>query len=162
MSSGWVGRRSDDRKKVERARMATWMEAPIEGSEVGGTSEIAVRPDGSPSEIDPWIVLDAGIWPGANVPEREATGFLGSEEARPPIPAVIAAWRAADRELAGLAEGDPDWDRVHAELVGLRALHHRLFEARMAQDPTGGESSSRWTFAIMAWGPTPLPAGVMA
>jgi hypothetical protein len=167
----WLGGPAIGRSQEgERARMATWMEAPIEASEVDGRGEIGVLPDGPPSEIDPWIVLDAAIWPGANVPEREAiatpaqpwSGPLEHEDPTPPIHEVIAAWRAADRELAGLVEGDPDWNRIHAELVGLRALHHRLFDARMARDPAGGESSSRWTFAIMAWGPAPLPAGVMA
>jgi hypothetical protein len=47
---------------------------------------------------------------------------------------VLAAWRAAERALAGLAIGDPDIDRVHAELVGLRALHHRLFDARLVPE----------------------------
>lgn len=150
--------------------MATWMEASIEGSEVGGTGEIAVLPDGPRSEIDPWMVLDAATWPGANPPQHEAIttpvepwiGPLGPEAATPPIHRVIADWRAADRELAGLVEGDPEWNRVCAELIGLRALHHRLFEARLAQDLNGGESSTRWALAIMAWGPAPVPSRVMA
>lgn len=157
-----------------RARMATWMEAPIEGPEVGVAREIGVFGDRPPSEIDPRIVLDAGIWPGANSPRPEGipppspapvqqpTGCLEHEDANPPIHQVIAAWRAADRALAGLVEGDPEWNRIHAELVGLRTLHHSLFEARMVQEPTGSESSARWAFAVMAWGPEPLPARVMA
>jgi hypothetical protein len=131
--------------------MATTTEAPIGDSEVGGTREIAVLPDGPRSEMDPWIVLGADTWPGANAPA-----------ATPSIQQVIAAWRAADRELALLVEGDLEWNRICAELIGLRALHHRLFEARMAQDPTGGESSTRWSLAIMAWGPEPLPGRVLA
>jgi hypothetical protein len=108
------------------------MEAPIEKREVITTP------------VQPWI------------------GPLEDEVATPPIHQVIAAWRAADRELAGLVEGDPEWNRIHAELIGLRALHHLLFEARMAASPTDGESSARSEFALMTWGSAPLPAPVMA
>jgi hypothetical protein len=80
----------------------------------------------------------------------------------PRIHDVISAWRAADRELAGLVEDDPERDRVQSELVVLRAVHHRLFAARMAASPTIDESSVRSEFGVMAWGPEPLPAGVMA
>jgi hypothetical protein len=161
-------------RKDERGRMATWMEAPVEGLEAAVRGETGALLDGPPSAIEPWIVLDAGIWPGKSHPPGDSvprpgpapaeprTGLLELEDATPRIDEVIAAWRIADRQLARLAEDDPEWEGVHAELVGLRALHHRLFEARRGASPTCGESFARWTGAIMAWGPAPLPARVMA
>ena len=141
--------------------MATLMEAPIAGSEAGVTGEIQLLPDGPPSGIDPWFELDAGVWSGpAEI--RPPSVFLEDGDATRRICDVIAAWRAADRELAGLVEGDPGWARVHDELVGLRALHHRLFAAHVGESPTGEEPAARWAFAIMAWGPAPLPSRVMA
>ena len=95
-------------------------------------------------------------------PAQPRTGLLELEDATPRIDDVIAAWRTADRELARLAEDDPEWEVVHAELVGLRALHHRLFEVRRGAWPTGGASFARWTVAVMAWGPASLPGRVMA
>jgi hypothetical protein len=45
---------------------------------------------------------------------------------------VLTAWRAAERELAGITLESPDWPRVHADLVGLRATYHRLFHERLS------------------------------
>jgi hypothetical protein len=45
---------------------------------------------------------------------------------------VLTAWRAAERELAGITLESPDWPRVHADLVGLRAAYHRLFNERLS------------------------------
>ena len=56
---------------------------------------------------------------------------LSARDASPAICDVVAAWRTADRELAGLVENEPELNRVRAEIIGLRALHHRLFEARL-------------------------------
>jgi hypothetical protein len=44
---------------------------------------------------------------------------------------VLAAWRAAEREMSAIPDASPEWPRVHAELVGLRAAYHRLFHERM-------------------------------
>lgn len=44
---------------------------------------------------------------------------------------VLAAWRAAERELADTPLESTDWPRVHADLVGLRAAYHRLFQERL-------------------------------
>jgi hypothetical protein len=44
---------------------------------------------------------------------------------------VLAAWRAAEREMSSISDDSPEWPRVHAELVGLRAAYHRLFQERM-------------------------------
>jgi hypothetical protein len=71
--------------------------------------------------------------------------------------AVVTAWRAAQRTLDRLAEGSPEWNDVHAELVGLRALHHRLFDARLLADAGHGDGPARPTLTMMAWGPTWMP-----
>ena len=122
--------------------MATWMEAPVESLEPGVMGEVAALLEDPLSEIDSWVVLDTGIWPGD--PSGHDRELTAARDVGPPICDVIVAWRAADRELAGLAEDDPEWNRVHAELVGLRALHHRLFEARMGESPRGDEFAARW------------------
>lgn len=44
---------------------------------------------------------------------------------------ILTAWRAADRALAGLEEDAPEWARVHARLVSLRASYHQLFAERV-------------------------------
>jgi hypothetical protein len=102
-------------------------------------------------------------WLEAAIDGSEAgiTGEMASGGA-PRIRDVILAWRAAERELAGLVEADPKRERVRAELVSLRAIHHRLFAARMAESPAGRTSSARWELAVLAWGSAPLPARVMA
>lgn len=152
--------------------MATWMEAPVEGTKSGAGAEIGATVDGSPTELDSWIELDASVWPGASRsprdgipfvspgPDQPSTGSLEPAHGTARICDVIAAWRVAERQIAEMVEDDPDRGRVQADLVGLRALHHGLFEARMRRRP--GEASARWTIAILAWGRAPLPARVLA
>jgi len=152
--------------------MATWMEAPVEGTKSGPRIESGATVDGSPTELDPWIELDAGVWPSAGPSPRDAipfvspgpdepsTGPLEPGHGTPRICDVIAAWRVAARQMAEMVQDDPDRDRVQADVIGLRALHHELFEARMHRWPR--EASARWTFAILAWGRAPVPARVLA
>jgi hypothetical protein len=45
---------------------------------------------------------------------------------------VLAAWRAAERELAGHVEGSPTWVCLQAAMSDLRSLHARLFDERFA------------------------------
>ena len=112
------------------------------------------------AEDDDWIVLfervgrlaESDLDPRAGSTETvevdpPSAGAFGSPNGiaeAPDDPArlweIIAAWRAADRELALLAEDDPDWNRVHAEVVGLRALHHRRFDARLDQERVRSEA----------------------
>jgi hypothetical protein len=151
--------------------MATWM-APVEGTTPRAGVEIEPTLDGPVAELDPWMVLDARVWPGASPSLRDtipvaspgtiqpSTGSLEPEHTTPRICDVIAAWRAAERRMTELVQDDPDRDRLQAELVGFRALHHGLFEARMRHWPTG--ASCRGTFAIMAWGRLPPRARVLA
>ena len=51
------------------------------------------------------------------------------------ISEVLTAWRAADRDLNDILEASPDWPRVHAEVLGLRAVYHRLFDERRDKRP---------------------------
>lgn len=44
---------------------------------------------------------------------------------------VIRAWRAAERELAAVPEGDPASIRLETLVRDLRALHHLLFAERI-------------------------------
>jgi len=44
---------------------------------------------------------------------------------------VLASWRSAERELAATTLDSPEWTRLHADLVGLRAAYHRLFNERL-------------------------------
>lgn len=44
---------------------------------------------------------------------------------------VLAAWRAAERELAGLSADSPEWGRVHALIIDHRTTYLRLFDERM-------------------------------
>lgn len=46
---------------------------------------------------------------------------------------VLAAWRAAERELGQVADGSPEWPRLHANVVGLRASYHRIVDERSAK-----------------------------
>lgn len=50
--------------------------------------------------------------------------------ARIHIHEILTAWRAADRALGVIAEDSPEWARVHARLVTLRASYHQLFGER--------------------------------
>jgi hypothetical protein len=43
---------------------------------------------------------------------------------------ILTAWRAADRALGVIAEGSPEWARVHARVVSLRASYHQVFADR--------------------------------
>ena len=46
------------------------------------------------------------------------------------ISAVLASWRAAERELSELPETSPDRQRLRAVVERLRVIHHHLFAER--------------------------------
>ena len=114
--------------------------------------------DGPASEIERWIALDVGAWPFGR--DHEANPVSDGAIAAPPPPIrprtrliesdgvslaicdVVEAWRAAERELAGLVENEPEWNRVTAEIIGVRALHQRLFEARLGSRPGRGDAAA--------------------
>lgn len=60
-------------------------------------------------------------------PFRQAIGL----PAKVDIHEVLTAWRAADRALGGIEEDAPEWARLHARLVSLRASYHQLFAERV-------------------------------
>ena len=119
------------------------------------------------SVVVPWIALfeRPGGWAPDEIDSGPATAVeqADARDETPHLWDVIAAWRAADRELAAMTQDDPDWNRVHAELVGLRALHHRLFDARARHETSRREAAvSAFTDAARAWwrdgAPRPVPA----
>lgn len=118
--------------------------------------------DTSSSTIDPWLVLFDRARGRSRDEADPGTSLRTSLVVETPhLWDVLAAWRAADRELAGLAVDDSDWNRVHAEMVGLRELHHRLFAARLAQDAIRGETTiARFADAARAWLQDAAPASV--
>lgn len=92
---------------------------------VSGPSTIGA---GSASDIA-WLVPQAVesrhlvvMRPGREAVQRAATMI--------DVGTVLMAWRAAERELNEIHEGSPEWSRVNAEIVSLRAAYHRLFEER--------------------------------
>jgi hypothetical protein len=133
--------------------MASWMETPIEHLEIGLVRVLAAPHEDPLSEIGPWVVLDPGVTLGQR---------WDDDGNRPAICDVIATWRAADRRLAGLAMNSPERDGVQAELVGLRALHHRLFDAQIAESPSGGGHVDWSSFGLIAWARGSRPAVVIA
>lgn len=81
--------------------------------------------------------------------ETVASGFLarirpveGSPEAPPTLftaGAVLREWRAAERVLAELAPGTPEWTRAQGEVEMLRGRYQRLFGD--AGQPSGGAAT---------------------
>lgn len=160
--------------------MTAGVEAPVAGRGPRVASESEALFGRPRSRIDQWISLDADTWhhdrssrrpepvksrpsPYEAVPTSSPTAArprtaLGAsvEDASPAICDVLAAWRAAERELVDLDENDPEWSRVHAEFVGLRALHHRLFEARMGPGNAGGGTAATGSASFLTLGPPVL------
>ena len=132
--------------------MTAGVEAPVQAAVLQLVDGQAALLDGLIAEISQWTSLDAHVWPfdrdqGSKQSSDEAvaapnpasirprTRLTDSHGNSPAICEVVAAWRTADRELAGLVENEPEWNRVRAEIIALRALHHRLFEARLGSRP---------------------------
>jgi hypothetical protein len=65
---------------------------------------------------------------GAARPASPLAVMRGGASGR--IRAILASWRATERELSELPEGSPDRPRLRAVVEGLRATHHRLFAER--------------------------------
>ena len=139
--------------------MTAGVEAPVQAAGLQPVGGQAALLDDPIAEIDRWILLDVPKWPfgrdhgskpasdddvAAPNPAsiRPRTRLTDSHGNSPAICDVVAAWRTADRELTGLVENEPEWNRVRAEIIGLRALHHRLFEARLASHTVGGDATA--------------------
>jgi hypothetical protein len=54
---------------------------------------------------------------------------------------VLSRWRAAERALAVVPQGTPDWARIQAGLIELQALHRALFEERLRSLEDGPNGS---------------------
>jgi hypothetical protein len=48
---------------------------------------------------------------------------------------VLAAWRAAERELAALSVDSPEWSEVRGKVLELRASYHQLFSEHLHRWP---------------------------
>lgn len=48
---------------------------------------------------------------------------------------VLAAWRAAERELAALPDDSPDWADARIRVLELRATYHQLFNEHLHRWP---------------------------
>lgn len=155
--------------------MTAGIETPVGGRRPRLASDLEALFGGPRPDIDRWTSLDADPWhddrsrpvpepvelrplPDDATPAASSAQILpraarpATDETAPAICDVLAAWRAAERELAGLAQGDPDWNRVHAEFVGLRALHHRLFAARMAREVAAGQAAATRSARFLSLG----------
>jgi hypothetical protein len=59
------------------------------------------------------------------------------------IPAVLVAWRAAERDLDHFALGSDEWRSVQAEFVRLRASYQRLFQEKLRSVAEPGVPAGR-------------------
>ena len=46
---------------------------------------------------------------------------------------ALAAWRAAERDLAQVTAADPEWQSLSAVLVDARAAYHRLVDTHRSR-----------------------------
>ena len=63
---------------------------------------------------DPGVVWVAGL------PDERASAELTMRD-------LLSTWRAAERRLEGMAEGDGEWPRIREQVVALRVAYQRLF-----------------------------------
>lgn len=49
------------------------------------------------------------------------------------LPEVLAAWRACERELAGMTVDSPDQELLEANVAMLRAIYQRIYVERMGR-----------------------------
>ena len=83
--------------------------------------------------------------PAIDAPDLATVGEVQRTTDRPVpksgIQEVLAAWRAAERELDDVPENSPEWSGIHAKLVGLRASYQQLFTEFRDRRPSGED---RW------------------
>ena len=72
----------------------------------------------------------------ANLGVRRAPGLS--------IADLLAAWRAAERQLDSIPEGSPAWVECHATVVGFRAAYHQLVNERLDRPPRSGLRVAGW------------------
>ena len=133
--------------------MATWPAVSVGHPGSGGTAVLIPDVSGPHEPSDQSLAFGASAWPDRDdrravrpahrahdprvqdppsgpPPIRPELDLMRRDEAGVAICDVLAAWRAAERELAGLVAGDRRANLVEAEVCGLRDLHQRLFAAR--------------------------------
>jgi hypothetical protein len=62
------------------------------------------------------------------LPEDLAAVRAEDASARLSMHDILTAWRVADRALAELAEGTPEWAAVNATIISLRASYRARFD----------------------------------
>ena len=65
---------------------------------------------------------------------QDASGGAPGDRSRQSagIPGVLEAWRAVERDLDRLPVGSPEWRRLQAEFLSLRASYQRLFQEKLS------------------------------
>jgi hypothetical protein len=94
-----------------------------------GTAGIR-RADGTTIRVSYAIEADesavrARIWPVDGSPDAPTTLYTVGD--------VLREWRAAERELAELSPGTPEWARTLDEIVVLRRQYQEIFRALKAR-----------------------------
>ena len=72
---------------------------------------------------DPGLVWVAGL------PDERASAELTMRD-------LLSTWRAAERRLEGIAEGDGEWSLIREQVVALRVAYQRLFAQIRRRLPT--------------------------
>ena len=75
----------------------------------------------------------------SQAPDQVVAGSVVDVVDRPvrgvPVFDVLAAWRAAERELAAIPAGSLDWAHARASVLELRASYHQLFNEHLHRWP---------------------------
>jgi PAS domain-containing protein len=69
----------------------------------------------------------ARLWPAEDAPPTATSGLT--------VGGVLREWRSAERELAGLVPGTPEWLRRLSEIEALRGRYQEVFKA--VEPPAG-------------------------
>jgi hypothetical protein len=83
--------------------------------------------DDPPRAFDRAVRAAASAWTPRLVAGTERNLAAG----RAAIPEILAAWRAAERELAGMTGDSPAQELLEANVSMLQALYQRLYRERM-------------------------------
>jgi hypothetical protein len=102
-------------------------EAPHERDAPERLRQGLVRVDDPPGAFDRALRAAAAVWTPRLVAGTGRTVAAG----RIAIPEILAAWRAAERELAGMTGDSPAQELLEANVSMLQALYQRLFRERV-------------------------------
>ena len=115
----------DDDRAASNGFSVAWKEAgrnPILGT---GTLR---RPDGRLIRVSYWI--SARPEGGYEVILEPSDEGVGEPARRYTVGEALSAWRVADRKLATVDVGTPEWDVVQKEIEFFRREYHRLARNR--------------------------------